>query len=428
MSAIANFFKETFLLFAGLVRPAARSVRENTGLAALSVVLAFGIWIVVTQTDNPSRSTIVNQDITVEPVNIPSGVAVVEPLPAIRVRVTAPEDVTKDLSAADFQATVNLDGYTVGQYEIQPTVTTQKRNVRIDEIIPVGQENSSGEKVRINLAELKSKIVPVTVEVGGSPAAGFTMGDATSDDTSVTVSGPKSVVDRVAKVVASINIDSRTEDVDQSVHLVARSAEGELIQGVRIDPAITGITVDISQEKFSRPVTINPRITGAPAPGYNVISISVSPPTVTVSGSRELVNSISTIDTKSIDLDDASADVIKTVSLDLPTGAEITGSTSVTVTIKIAAAQGNFVFAVPVTARNLGDDVAITGALPVVNVTIFGPLPELQTVTPNDLSATIDLSGDDPGEHREQVQVTAPGTSRVTAVNPSEITVTLVRR
>jgi YbbR domain-containing protein len=429
MSSIANFFRETVHVLGAVLRPTGRSLRDNTGLAALSVVLAFGVWVVVTQADNPTRSRIVDQNIPVEPVNIPASVAVVEPVQSVRVRVTVADDDFAELSAADFRATVNLEGLTVGSYErpVDVTALDPPRGLRIEEVIAVDSPTAS-DKIRITLAPLRTKTVPVFVDVQGSPASGYSMGAPETEDLEVLVSGPIDKVDQVSTVRASITVEGRTDDVDQSIHLSPRAELGELVQGVKLSPDITGLQIDIIQEKFSRSVAVSPQLIGAPDSGYNVSSVSVSPPTVTVSGPQELINSLTTIPTKSIDLDDAAADVVKGVSLDLPPGTEVAGGPSVTVTVRIAPIEGNFTFAVPVTATGLGEDVTIAGALPTVTVTLFGPLPLLQGLGPNDIPATVDLAGDEQGVHRKQVKLTPPGGATVRAVNPPEITVTLEQR
>jgi len=423
MSSIANFFRETFHVLGAIVRPAVRSVRDNTGLAAISVVLAFGVWIVVTQADNPTRSRVFAPTIAVEPINVRSDVAVVEPVPGVQARVTVSDSVFESLSAGDFLATVDLENLAPGAYKRPVTiqVVNPRGGLRVDESLPA--------EINITLAQLKTKNVPVHVDVNGTPASGYTMGAPVPDNATVDVSGPVDKVDDVTQIVATVNADAATDDIDQSVHLVPRKGNGELVTGVKLTPEITGVRIDVKQQTFSRTVVISPQITGAPAAGYNVVSVTLNPPTVTISGSQALINATTTIPTKSIDLDDATADVIKGVSLDLPSGAEVTGGPpSVTVTVKIAPIEGTFAFAVPITAINLGGNITITGALPTVTVTLFGPLPLLQSLGPNDIPATVDLSGEDPGVHRKQVKVTPPAGATTRSVNPPEITVTLEQR
>src|SRR3990170_4684793 len=118
MEQIRRLFQEGGLFLLALVKPAARSVRENVGLAALSVVLAFALWIFVTDTENPTRTGVLPLDLTVEPVNVPADVALADELVTVRVRVRVAEDVWDSLTAADFEATVDLDGLSAGIYDL----------------------------------------------------------------------------------------------------------------------------------------------------------------------------------------------------------------------------------------------------------------------------------------------------------------------
>jgi YbbR domain-containing protein len=293
--------------------------------------------------------------------------------------------------------------------------------LRVEAVLP--------EKIHVTLAQLKSKAVPVSLDVQGDPASGYTMGTPVLADSTVIVSGPQSQVDQVTQATATIDVSGFTDNVDQSVRLVPRNDKGELIVGPTLTPALTGVTIGIQQQKFSRSVAVSPQPNGAPAAGYNIVSVSVSPPTVTISGSQSLINGTTTIPTKPIDISGAAADVVKTVSLDLASGVEVTGGPpTVTITVKIEPATGLFTFAVPVTAINLGANLSISGAPPTVTVVLFGPLPALEGLSPNDIPAVIDLSGDGAGSHKKQVTVTPPSGATVRSVTPAEIEVTLGNR
>src|SRR3989304_1534324 len=104
MEQMRRRFREGALLLRALVKPAARSVRENVGLAALSVVLAFALWIFVTDTENPTRTG-----------GLPLG-----------------------LTAADFEATVDLDGLSAGAYDLPVEVKgpTARGGLRITDVLP----------------------------------------------------------------------------------------------------------------------------------------------------------------------------------------------------------------------------------------------------------------------------------------------------
>ncbi|HEY8767298.1 MAG TPA: CdaR family protein [Dehalococcoidia bacterium] len=423
MQQIARFFQDTFHFLSSIVRPTARSLRDNKGLAALSIVMAFGLWIFVTQAESPSRTRVVPEDIVVEPIHVADTVAVVQPLPVVRARVTVADNVFDSLSAADFQATVDLDGYTVGDYDVtvQVQALTGRGGLRVEEVLP--------SKIHVTLAQLKSKGVPVVLDAQGDPVSGYTMGSPVLADNTVLVSGPQAQVDQVTQATATFDVSGLTDNVDQSVRLVPRNDKRELIEGVTLTPALTGVTIHIQQQKFSRSMAVSPQITGVPADGYNVVSVSVSPPAVTVSGTQAFVTGTTSVATKPIDISGVTADVVKTVSLNLASGVEVTGGApTVTITVKVAPATGVFTFSVPVTAINLGSGVSISGALPSVTVTLFGPLPALEGLSPNDIPAVIDLSGDDAGTKKKQIKVTPTTGATVRAVSPSEIEVTLGNR
>jgi YbbR domain-containing protein len=423
MQQIARFFQDTFHFLSSILRPTARSLRDNKGLAALSIVLAFGLWIFVTQAESPSRTRVVAEDIVVEPVHVADTVAVVQPLPAVRARVTVADNVFDSLSAADFQATVDLEGLTVGDYDlpVQVQPLSSRGGLRVEAVLP--------EKIHVKLAALVTKAVPIVVDVKGDPVPGYTMGSPALADSTALVSGPQEQVDQVTQATATIDVSGLTDNVDQSVRLVPRNDKGELIEGPTLTPSLTGVTIDIQQQKFSRSMAVSPQITGAPAAGYNVVSVSVSPPAVTVRGDQAFISGTTSVATKPIDISGATADIVKTVSLDLASGTEVTGGPpTVTVTVKIAPATGLFTFSVPVSAINLGSTLNISGALPSVTVVLFGPLPALEGLSPNDIPAVIDLSGDGAGTHKKQVSVTPPGGATVRSVTPAEIQISLEKR
>jgi YbbR domain-containing protein len=426
MRGLFGIFQDTGLFLYSFVRGTYRSIRDNTGLAAVSVVLAFGIWIVVIEADNPTRTTVVPYDLVVEPINVPPTIAVVEPIGGpdlhLRVRVAVADDEFDSLTAADFRATVDLEGYGVGVYEEVPVTVralTNRGGLRV--------ESLTQDTVSVTLAQLTSKEVPVMPEITGTLISGYTMSPPELDDTSVTVSGPQSEVDKVTQVTATIDVDGLSDDLNTAVRVDPRDARGTLIPGVKVDPQLVNVKIPIEQQKFTRSMAVSPVITDTPADGYNVVSVSVTPATVTVRGSEAFIAGTSSIPTDPITLDDASEDVVKTVSLDLPTGAEITGGVPVvTVTVRIAPAIGEYNFTIPVTVRNLGGGLAIQGAVPSVTVTLSGPLPDLQALGPGDIIAAANLDGRGAGVQAVPVELSVPDGISVSRVLPPEINLTLV--
>ena len=420
MKGIVRVFQETLQFFVALVRPIVSSLSDNRGLASLSVVLAFGLWIFVTDTQNPTQTRVLPIDIPVQPINVPDDVAIASSISPVRLRITVADDVFDSLTAGDFEADVDLEGLTVGSYELPVNVRalTSRGGLRIDEPLP--------ETVTVDLAQLIGKSVPVEIEVTGTPAPGFRISPVVPASDTVLVTGPQAEVDSVTKVTGTIDVTARTSSVDQAVRLTPRNDRGFLVQRVSLEPSITGVTIEIEQERFSRSVAVSVVTEGDPAIGYNVVSVSVDPTTVTVRGTESFITGTDSIDTEPVDISGADKTVVRSIPLSIPSGAEVTGGAPiVTVTVTIGPATSEFNFAVPITPANLGPNVRIVGGLPPVAVKLIGPFPILSQVSPTDISATVNLAGLGPGTYTVKVDVAQLAGVSVVGVAPKEIEVVL---
>src|SRR2546423_3041474 len=433
MESTRSFIREAGAVLAAVLRPGIRSIRQNSGLAVLSIGLAFALWIFVTHAENPTTTRVVPVDLPVQPVNVSSDAVVQNALSPGRRRVSVASDVFSSLSAADFQATVDLDGLGVGHYEplVQVRALSTRGSLRVIEVLPATPATKCSGCIAVDLTLLSSKEVPVIINVTGEPAGGFTMSAPQTKDQTAVASGPRDKVDRVNEAVGTVNVTGRTETVEQAVHLQPLDQGGTLVEKVDLKPALTNIKVEIDQTVFSRPVVVAPKVTGSPAKGYNVTSISSDPATITISGAPDFINAVNSMATKPLGVDDADHDVVKTISLELPEGQNVTviGSATVTVTVKIAAANGEVRFGVPVTPQNLGGGLSVAGAFPNVEVSITGPMPDLLRLAAKDISASVDLDGKDAGTYKLKVKVDVPQAVRGDAISasPQEIELTLER-
>src|SRR5574341_293748 len=172
MNTIQSVFQDVILFLVSIVRPISRSLRDNSGLAVLSVVLAFGLWIFVTDAENPTRSRVVADPIPVNPANVPADVWVPDVVGTVQVRVRVEENVFGRLRKEDFQAVVDLENLAVGRDEwaVDVRPLTDRGGLRIEEVLP-------DDKIDVDLAKLVSKPVPVVVEPDGSPPPDYAISE-----------------------------------------------------------------------------------------------------------------------------------------------------------------------------------------------------------------------------------------------------------
>ncbi len=406
----------------GLVWPIGASVRDNAGLVALSVVLGFALWIFVTDTTDETRSGTLPFDLKVEVVNVPGDLALAGSPLNVRVRVDVDEDVWDSLTPADFEATVNLEGLQAGTYDAEVRVEplTGRGGLRVIRVIPP--------TVQVDLKSLFSKSVPVSVSLEGAPPPGFEASIPELDAATVLVTGTQDRVTLVTQAVAKLDLSGRTEDTMQAVRLEPRDSRGFLVEGVSLEPGVINVSVEIDQTEFSRALVISPTVVGTPAAGYDIVSLVSDPLAVTVFGPQSFIAETATIRTQPIDVTGASDDIVRTVSLDLPAEVSVSGGTSVTVTVQIEPAQGRQTLGLTAVVVGLDAELSVKGTLPLVEVVLLGELPALQALRPNDITATINLSGLKEGKHQVTVSVSAPAEASVASISPDTVEITLEPR
>jgi YbbR domain-containing protein len=429
VAALARLLREFFRVGGAMIATAVGSVRHNLGLAVLSVALAFGIWMFITDTEHPTRTGVFPVGIPVEPVNMPKGLTLGAPLGDVTLRIEADEDLWDQLTASDFKVTVNLLGAQIGTQDVEVQVEPLggRNGLRITEVIPTlhAAEAPPG-TVRVDLKPLISQVVPVSVDVVGTPPMGYEPSAPGIDPVRVVVSGPEELVSRVSVAVATVDLSGAVTDVRQTYSLVPRDDSGFIVAGVTLDPSSADVEIAVEQRRFSRLVVVSPSLRGSPAAGYNVTAVEVEPASVTLLGPLEFLNVTSFVVTDDIDITGATSDISRIVYLTgLPAGISVSGSGTVSVRIRIAAGQGQATFGLAPQWTGLASDLRVVSVTPLVEVTLQGELPTLRNVSSNQVTASVDLSGLGAGSYRLEPRVQAPPGLQVASMSPTSVEVVL---
>jgi len=429
VAALARLLREFLRLSQAVVATTVRSVRRNLGLAILSVALAFGVWMFITDTEHPTRTGVFPVDIPVEPVNMPEGLTLGGPLGDVALRIEADEDLWDELTASDFRATVNLLGAQIGtqDVEVQVELLGERNGLRIIEVIPtLHAAGAPPGTVSVELKPLVSQVVPVSIDAVGAPPMGYEPSTPSVEPGQVVVSGPEDLVSRVSVAMASVDLSGAVTDVRQTYSLVPRDDGGVIVAGVTLDPSSVDIEITVEQKRFSRLVVVSPSLEGSPAAGYNVTAVELEPSSVTLLGPLELLNVTSFVVTDDIDITGATSDISRIVNVvGLHPGVSISGSATVSVRVRIAAGQGEATFGVAPQWTGLASDLRVVSITSLVEVTLEGELPTLRNVSPDQVTASVDLSGLGAGSHRLEPQVEAPGGLQVANISPSSVEVVL---
>ncbi|MQC47813.1 MAG: hypothetical protein DWG77_01830 [Chloroflexi bacterium] len=399
-------------------RRARGSIRRTPGLLVLSGLLAVSLWVFVTDTENPTIIDQFPQPISVEAVNVADNLAVANQLPAVNVRISAPTDRWDDISSTNLRAVVDLNQLDARAQEVTVQVEVSGvGGVRVVDVEP--------RVITVNLEDLVSRMVPVETRTIGSLPIGYELSEMSPQTTAVTISGPESLVARVAEAVADVNVTGLTVNLDQTVPLKPIGSGGSEILGVRIEPATVRVGVEVFQSTIIRTVPLTVDVTGTPAAGFRVSSVSLSPPAIQVQGPLEASQQIDAIALPVVNVNGARTDIVRSIAVPLPPGLEFVNAERVTVTLTVEAAIGSTLTSVVIEAVGLSGGLQAQASPGAAIVTLEGPLPLLNALVSGDVRATVALGGLGIGSHTVPVTVEVPEWIEVASVQQGTVTVTI---
>jgi YbbR domain-containing protein len=401
-----------------------RWIVSNLSTLLLATVLAVVVWISAVTAANPNVEQ--TRPVSLEIVGLDADMLVVGNVPTqVRVNLEAPSSVMDSMSASEnsVRAWVDVSGLEPGTHdlEVQVQVNESFRPVRIGGVIP--------DIVSITLESLLTRTYPVELDVTGEPAVGYQKGSPRYEPSSVIVSGPASLVTQVEEVQASLDISGATETIERDVTLRSVNENGELVAGVNVTPVEVSVTQPIFLLGGYQNVIVRVVTTGQPANGYKLTNITISPLNVIVfSSDPQLVNDLpGYVETEQVDLSGAEDDFDTYVAINLPEGVSVVGDEFVLVRVSIAAIEGSLTMSLPVTPLGLLPIHAALVSPETIDVILSGPVPILDTLSPDDVRVVVDVSDLDLGIYQLEPQVDIiPDRVEVETLLPSTVSVEII--
>lgn len=332
------------------------------------------------------------------------------------VRYLAEPDVT--VNSQSFIAWVDISATPVGDGTRTVNVQVEAGDRRID---PISWEPR---QITVTLDSIETRSVPIRVDLGEVPP-GLDVRPPQLDQQTARVSGAGSVVDRVERVEATVQIEPAGIDIDRDVQLVPVDALGASIPQVDVVPSSVRVRVPIIKDGETKTVPVAPLVTGLPAPGFEVASIAVEPLIATVEGDGDQLAELAQVETEPISLNGATATVERRALIALPLGVLVVGEPEVTVTITLRPVTGT---------RNLTAGIRLDGALPdrpydvavtEILVTLGGSVADLARFEGATFELEVPVAGLPAGRHEVEVTADLPAGLTLVSASPRTVIVTV---
>ena len=383
------------------IRRYSRSMKPTTTLL-LSVLLAFVVWFIAIDQENPMIRQEYEEPILIEVRNMGDGLQSLQNLTNRTTMLTlrAPQRSLDSQQAADFSAVIDLAGLPAGSHEVEVEVTALNPDVEIIAHEP--------RQLRVQLELVITRLVPVEVEVMDSPAFGYDWQEPLAEPREVEISGPETQVTQVRSVVAAVFLRNAKSQVEQVRPLSARNAQNLEVERVDVDPSTARIVVPVVQPPGRKEVVVRADVKGLLSPNYRLTGVNVEPQTVVLIGSPSALKEVpGYVETTTLLIEGAIDDVRERLPLILPENVS-TLEDSVVVTVSVAPLESSLTVTRQPVVQGAGDDMRITVSLEEVEVIVSGPLPRLELLGPEEVRVLLDLTGLLPGSHLVQPTVVVP--------------------
>lgn len=215
---------------------------RNIGMKAVSLLIAVFVWFYVVVTVTP-QTEIRMRDIPIIVANHHeiadrNLVLLNEPTATIDVQLRGNRNVLAGLDNRNITAMIDLAGQTsAGDVDLPVTVI-----IAVSDVTLVSQSITV---LPITIDSIETKTIPVVVEVLGTPAEGFEIGEPSLTVQSIVIEGPRLNLQLVDHALVRIDVSEATADVISTVDVGLYSSNHVNIDKEDIELSALQVTVQI---------------------------------------------------------------------------------------------------------------------------------------------------------------------------------------
>ena len=369
----------------------------------LSVVIAFSLWVYVVLVVSPeSEATYQNIPVVLD------GTAM---LADRNLMIISDTNLRVDLKLSGNRQDLNkLDNTNItlladlsqitqpGEYDLKYSVyypgTVQSGTIEVLEKEP--------QHMTIVVAERSQKAVPVKLNYVGSVPENFVadMANAVIDHSTITVSGPKDIVDQIEYARVAVNLNGRTTDIEQIYAYTLCDKKGETIQ---VNNLMTVSTTEVQvYVKVNQIKEVSLVYDVIPGGGITADMVTITPQNetrtwITVSGNKDVLSGLDTLYLGAIDLGELTKNGFVTFTVQLPEGVEnISGYWEVAYYVEMPAVEAVETREFKVTTfrtENVPDGRQVQIKNEELTVLLRGPVDVLNQLSAENIVAVLDCNG-----------------------------------
>lgn len=389
--------------------------KNNLGLKIMAVLFAVFLWWTVINVDDPigtkkfqTEVTVLNAEVVT---NEGKSYQIINNTKNVTVTVKARRKVLGEIKASHIVATADFR-------ELQGAAVPIR--IKINGFEGDYEDASANPRnLQIQTEVTETKTFPITVATIGNVRDGYVLDkvNTVAKPKSIEISGPKSSLGRIARVVAKLDVSELSKDTTLSAELIYYDSADNIIDKSLLSSNCdrNGVSVDVKLLVTKQlPVNFDTSQISV-GEGYVFKGITFEPQTILVAGKAELLGGISQLsvgaDALKKDGITVNEEIVVDVTPYLPEGIhlvdEAAGSVVVTITVEKAGEKTISLPVRSVKVNNAPEDLELVyEGSQTVNLQFQGNKDVLSELTLEKILATIDLTEyKQPGTYEVSVQV-----------------------
>jgi len=288
---------------------------NNFGLKILAVFISILLWLAVINISDP----VINTSYTDIPVIVTNTEGIttngkVYELTSdsvVSISVSAKRSIQDYLSEDNFKAIVDLEDYDEETGMVPIRIESNKYSGQIESM------KSKTEYATVKIEEMLRKQFMITPIVSGNPEDGYVVGNVSTAENIVRISGAHSVVSAIKKVTAEVSVAGLNSDVNTSVDLKLYDGEGKQIKDAGLNMNISTVAM-AAQILATKELPLRFSASGVPKEGYGISGeVTADKQTVVVAGKPSSLTYLTSFDVTSAAVKVDGADENVTLEIDL---------------------------------------------------------------------------------------------------------------
>lgn len=385
-----------------MVHKVIKFLTYNLALKIGAFVIAILAWILVVNADDP----IISEPFDNVPVNVINREIVTNYGMTYRV----------DNNATSVQVIIYAKRSVMDLIKQNPslvTATADMSQMQLDSLIPItatvtGFEGRIHQAIAVpvnmivTIEEVAQRNLPINANITGQPRQGFVIGPNEVSPPTVTITGPASMIADIDRVVARVDVTSRTRSGDFEAEFIIYDIHGNAMDQSLLSNDIGQSPVMVHVEILpTKVVPLHFSTSGRPGAGFVLTDISSEPSTIKIAATQDVLDGIEsiTIPPEAVNINDANSrvDIPVDVTPFLPEGVQLGDPEifTIIVTVQIERA-GTTTITVPVDAiivQGLREDLSIQyEGITSIDLQFQGSQSMLALIQTTNL-VSIDLSG-----------------------------------